>query len=127
MAGFILAPTMISIHLQDILIKSLSNPHDDLPPDMRMSAQLIVDGEIFLQMMPVKSEISQNPWRLSVDCQIPQHALNWVVAIIRHSEHHGTRLLGSIDMKTDQVIISVEQNTRTCGPTLRVAPHIHNE
>jgi hypothetical protein len=61
---------IIECFASDILVKSLSNPHDDLPPDMRMSAQIIVDGEIFLQMTPVKSETSQDSWRLSVDCQM---------------------------------------------------------
>jgi hypothetical protein len=47
----------------------LSNPHDDLPSDTKLSIQIVIDGHIFLQTMPVETELSAN-WKVRVDCKL---------------------------------------------------------
>ncbi|KAJ7231539.1 TPR-like protein [Mycena rebaudengoi] len=56
------------IQLHSIHVTSLTNPHDDLPGDMKMSAQIIVDENIFLQTMPVASEHDEMNWKLGLGC-----------------------------------------------------------
>ncbi|KAF8174787.1 hypothetical protein K438DRAFT_1771369 [Mycena galopus ATCC 62051] len=58
------------IKLHSIHVTSLKNPHDDLPGDMKMFAQLIIEENIFLQALPVASEQDQNSWTLVFGCNI---------------------------------------------------------
>jgi hypothetical protein len=63
---------ILSNHAESLLagirVTSLTNPHNDLPGDMTMSAQLIVDENIFLQIMPVASEHNDMSWKLVFEC-----------------------------------------------------------
>ncbi|KAJ7475011.1 CHAT domain-containing protein [Mycena latifolia] len=93
-----------------IQIKPLTDPHDDLPVDMEMFAQLVIDGNIFLQTIPVESEASQSSWKLHFGCNIPQYTLGFLVAILRHSKTAGTRLLGSAEIGRGEVLGLVEAN-----------------
>ncbi|KAJ7495367.1 hypothetical protein FB451DRAFT_1213937 [Mycena latifolia] len=105
-----------------ILIKSLSNPHDDPPQDMQLSAQLIVDGHIFLQMMPVVTEPS-DCWKLVVNCRVPHHAHTFLLAIMRHSRTRGNRLLGSIVIGRDVVLLSIKRTAvGFCSKLAKVNP-----
>jgi hypothetical protein len=45
-------------------------PHDDLPGDMKMFAQLIIGENIFLQTLPVASEHDQKSWKLRFECNM---------------------------------------------------------
>ncbi|KAJ7436030.1 TPR-like protein [Mycena latifolia] len=101
-----------TIRLQSIHVKSLTNPHDDLPVDMQMFAHLILDGNIFLQTVAVGSEESQNSWKLNFGCNIPSHASTFSVAILRQSKTGVIRLLGFVDIVKGEVIHAVELNQR---------------
>ncbi|KAJ7244677.1 CHAT domain-containing protein [Mycena rebaudengoi] len=101
------------IQLHSIRVTSLTNPHDDLPSDMKMSAQLIVDENIFLQTMPVASEHDEMSWKFSLGCTIPPHAAVFSVAVLRHSEVEGTRLVGYVEIRQDKILGSVELNSST--------------
>jgi hypothetical protein len=48
----------------------LSNPHDDLPGDMKMFAQVIIGENISQQTLPVVSEQGQRSWKLDFDCNM---------------------------------------------------------
>jgi hypothetical protein len=48
----------------------LTNPHDDLPGDMKMFAQLIIEENIFLQTMLVAAEHDQMSWKLDFGCNM---------------------------------------------------------
>ncbi|KAJ7280556.1 hypothetical protein C8J57DRAFT_1563358 [Mycena rebaudengoi] len=87
------------IQLHSIRVTSLTNPHDDLPGDMKMSAQLIIDENIFLQTLPVASEHNEMSWKL--------------VAVLRHSETEGTWLVGYVEVGQDKIRGSVELNSFT--------------
>jgi hypothetical protein len=52
----------------DIVVESSSNPHDDLPDDTEMLAQLIVDESIIQQTLPVKRDNARQSWELKFDC-----------------------------------------------------------
>jgi hypothetical protein len=54
----------------DIQINSLVNPHDDLPADMQMFAQLLLDGKLFLQTVLVGPDKAPNSWELRLDCNM---------------------------------------------------------
>jgi hypothetical protein len=56
--------------LTDIRIKSLTNPHDDLPGDMKMFAQLIIEENVSLQTLPIASEHDQISWKLGFGCNM---------------------------------------------------------
>ncbi|KAJ7303802.1 TPR-like protein [Mycena albidolilacea] len=99
-----------TIHLHNIEVKSLSHPHGDLPADMQMSAQLIFNRHIFLQTMAVEMEPSQNSWKLKPDCNIPEWALTFCLAIIRHSPTRGIRLLGHTEATQDEALRSGEND-----------------
>ncbi|KAJ7466022.1 TPR-like protein [Mycena latifolia] len=101
-----------TIRLQSIHIKSRTNPHDDLPVDMQMFAQLILEGNIFLQTVPMDSEESRNSWKLDVECNIPSHMPTFSVAILRQCKTGGKRLLGSVDIGKGEVIKAMESNQR---------------
>ncbi|KAJ7248774.1 TPR-like protein [Mycena rebaudengoi] len=117
------------IQLHSIRVTSLTNPHNDLPSDMKMFAQLIVEENIFLQTLPVASEDDQTSWKLGFGCNIPPHAPTFSVTILHQSETEGTRLLGHVEIGRGEVIGSVESNRCTLqlkfntvnpdGPSLR--------
>ncbi|KAJ6545703.1 CHAT domain-containing protein [Mycena capillaripes] len=99
--------TVILLH--SIRVTSLTHPHDDLPGDMKMFAQLIIEENIFLQTLPVASEQDQKKsWKLGFGCNIP--APTFSVAILRQSETEGTRLIGHVEIGRDEVLGSVELN-----------------
>jgi hypothetical protein len=52
----------------DIEIKSLSHPHADLPVDMQIFTQLIVEKKMILQTVPLNTEPGQNSWKLRPEC-----------------------------------------------------------
>jgi hypothetical protein len=56
--------------LTGIRVTSLTNSHDDLPGDMKMFAQLIIEGNIFMQTLPVASEHDQMSWKLGFGCNM---------------------------------------------------------
>ncbi|KAJ7121060.1 hypothetical protein C8R44DRAFT_853366 [Mycena epipterygia] len=99
------------IHLHNIQLKSEPDQHKDLPLDMQMSAQLIIDGNIFLQTIPVGSEQFQNSWKLRLDCNVPLSGPTFSVAILCISETQGTRLLGSVEIGRSKALASVEQKS----------------
>ncbi|KAJ7197873.1 TPR-like protein [Mycena rebaudengoi] len=80
---------------------------------MKMSVQLIIDDSIFLQTMPVASEHDEMSWNLGLVCTIPPHAVAFSVAVLRHSETGGTRVLGCVKIGRDKVLGSVELNSST--------------
>ncbi|KAF8135903.1 hypothetical protein K438DRAFT_1947290, partial [Mycena galopus ATCC 62051] len=98
------------IQLHSIRITSLTNPHDDLPGDTKMAAQLIIEENIFLQTLPVPSEQDQKSWKLGVGWTIPPHAPTFSVAVLRHSETEGKRLVGHFEMKQGEFLRSGESN-----------------
>ncbi|KAJ7435191.1 TPR-like protein [Mycena latifolia] len=98
------------IKLHSIRVTSLTNPHDDLPGDMKMFAHLIIGENIFLQTLPVASEHDQMSWKLGFGCNIPPHALVFSVAVLRQSETEGTRLVGYVEIGRGEVLESVESN-----------------
>ncbi|KAF8135925.1 hypothetical protein K438DRAFT_2122014, partial [Mycena galopus ATCC 62051] len=110
------------INLHNIVIKSSSNPHDDLPSDMKMFAQLIVDGNILVQTVPAELAADQKSWKLTFDCKVPQQALSFSVAIMRHSSSQGIRLLGSIEIGRGEILTSVQQKSRFCLELMKVNP-----
>ncbi|KAF8142720.1 hypothetical protein K438DRAFT_1784517 [Mycena galopus ATCC 62051] len=69
-----------SAHLHDVRVRSMSHPHADLPTAMQMFAQLIVDGSITWQTIPVDSENVQGfpTWKLTKGTDLPgsNHAKN---------------------------------------------------
>jgi hypothetical protein len=54
----------------DIIVKSPSNPHRDLPDDTEIFAQLIIDERIVFQTLPMKKNTGHQSWNLGVDCQM---------------------------------------------------------
>ncbi|KAJ7434939.1 hypothetical protein FB451DRAFT_1310467 [Mycena latifolia] len=96
------------LYLDEITIDSLSNPHDDLPLDTQMSAQLIVDRHIFLQTLQVESPPFQHYWDLRTDCIIPSHTHIVLVAIIRHSQSQGTRPLGFVEIRRGEILTNAQ-------------------
>ncbi|KAJ7469252.1 TPR-like protein [Mycena latifolia] len=98
------------IKLHSIRVTSLTNPHDDLPGDMKMFAHLIIEENIFLQTLPVASEHDQMSWKLGFGCNIPPHTLVFSVAVLRQSETEGTRLVGYVEIGRGEVLESVESN-----------------
>ncbi|KAJ7115479.1 hypothetical protein C8R44DRAFT_740056 [Mycena epipterygia] len=102
--------TVIKLH--SICVTSLTNPHDDLPGDMKMFSQLIVEENIFLHILPVVSEHNQMSWKLNFECNIPPHALTFSVAVLRQSETEGIRLVGYVEIRRGEVLGCVESNRR---------------
>ncbi|KAJ7464032.1 CHAT domain-containing protein [Mycena latifolia] len=96
------------LYLDEITIDSLSNPHDDLPLDTQMSAQLIVDRHIFMQTLQVESPPFQHCWDLRTDCIIPSHTHIVLVAIIRHSQSQGTRPLGFVEIRRGEILTNAQ-------------------
>ncbi|KAJ7218802.1 CHAT domain-containing protein [Mycena rebaudengoi] len=116
------------IQLHSIRVTSLTNSHDDLPGDMKMFAQLIVQDNIFLQTLPVASEQDQTSWKLGFGCNIPLHVPTFSVTILRQSETEGTRLLGYVEIRWGEVLGSADSNrsfqlelhkVNSDGPSLR--------
>ncbi|KAF7334983.1 hypothetical protein MVEN_02248400 [Mycena venus] len=87
------------IYLQDVEIKAMTHPYDDLPSDAQIFGQLIVDRQIIQQTVPVDPEPSQDSWKLDSGFKIPGRGLGFTVAIMRHSQTRGTRLLGYFEAK----------------------------
>ncbi|KAF7336913.1 hypothetical protein MVEN_02127600 [Mycena venus] len=121
------------LHLHDIEIKSLSHPHNDLPLDTQMFAQVIVNKYIFLQTMLANTEPSRDSWKLKPDCKIPEHAPSFLVAILRYSKTKGIRLVGYIRVKREEAMMSGEQNISLCldlmkvnidGPSLKLTANV---
>ncbi|KAF8151234.1 hypothetical protein K438DRAFT_1778748 [Mycena galopus ATCC 62051] len=106
------------VHLHNVEIESVSHPHADLPADMQIFAQLIIEKHISLQTVPLKPEPGQNTWKLKPGCIIPEHAGTFILAIMRHSKSHGTRLLGSIEI--DRAFCFDLTKVNSDGPTLRL-------
>ncbi|KAJ7434956.1 CHAT domain-containing protein [Mycena latifolia] len=96
------------LYLDEITVDSLSNPHDDLPLDTQMSAQLIVDRHIFMQTLQVESPPFQLCWDLRTDCIIPSHTHIVLVAIIRHSQSQGTRPLGFVEIRRGEILTNAQ-------------------
>ncbi|KAF7328560.1 hypothetical protein MVEN_02543900 [Mycena venus] len=76
-----------------------------------MSAELIISGNIFLETVRVASDGSANSWKLGFGCYIPFDAPTFVIAIKRHSETEGSRLVGSIEIRREKVIVGIEQSS----------------
>lgn len=61
-------------HTQSILagirVTSLIMPHEDLPGDIKMFAQLIIEGNIFLQTLPVAPEQDKMSWKVGFGCNM---------------------------------------------------------
>jgi hypothetical protein len=66
----LMLPYHTQSRLTGIRITSLTNLHDDLPGDMKMFAQLIIEENIFLQTLPVASEHNQMSWKLCFGCNM---------------------------------------------------------
>ncbi|KAJ7115483.1 hypothetical protein C8R44DRAFT_740059 [Mycena epipterygia] len=98
------------IHLRSIHVKSLTNPHNDLPSDMKMFAQLIIEENILQQALPVASEHGQMSWKLDLGWNIPPHALAFSLAVLRQSETEGTRLVGYVEIVRGEVLEYVKSN-----------------
>ncbi|KAJ7891741.1 hypothetical protein B0H13DRAFT_1887062 [Mycena leptocephala] len=62
---------------QSIRVRSFTNPHPDIPPDVLVFAQLIVDGDIVWETEPMGPEQSGNSWKLKFDYEIPPEALTF--------------------------------------------------
>ncbi|KAJ7144251.1 TPR-like protein [Mycena epipterygia] len=102
------------IQLRNMRITSLNNPHDDLPGDMKMFSQLLIEGNIFLQTLPVASEHENKmSWKLDFGCNIPPHAPTFSVAVLYQSETAGIRLLGYVDIGRGEVLGSADSNRCT--------------
>ncbi|KAF8217547.1 hypothetical protein K438DRAFT_1952436 [Mycena galopus ATCC 62051] len=100
------------IHLHDIEIRALDYPHDDLPSDMQMFAQVIVDKHILQQTVPFDpEETSQTSWKIKIECTIPEHVGTFMFAILRHSKSRGTRLLGFVEIERNEALASAENET----------------
>ncbi|KAF8155070.1 hypothetical protein K438DRAFT_1777947 [Mycena galopus ATCC 62051] len=124
------------INLHSIRVTSLTNPHDDLPGDMEMFAQLIIEENIFLQTLPVASEHDQPSWHMDfgylengvnlTPSFSPPHAPTFCVTILRQSKTEGTRLLGHVEIKipgsmeSNRGILQLELNkVNLDGPSLK--------
>jgi hypothetical protein len=59
------SPSQSSCSYTDIEIQALTHPHADLPSDMQMFAQAIIDKRLILQTTPVVMEPSQKLWKLT--------------------------------------------------------------
>ncbi|KAF7366233.1 hypothetical protein MVEN_00500600 [Mycena venus] len=99
-----------AIKLHGLRVTSLTNPHDDLPRDMKMFAQVIIEENISQQTLPVASEQGQRSWKLGFDCNIPPHARTFLVTALRHSKTEGIRLLGHAEMTREEIVRSAESN-----------------
>ncbi|KAJ6461773.1 CHAT domain-containing protein [Mycena sanguinolenta] len=100
------------IQLHSIRITSLTNPHDDLPGDMKMFAQLIVEENIFVQTLPLASEHDQISWKLGFGCNMRDEILGSV-----DSPHR----LRNIN-EDDNVAFRLELNkVNPDGPTLKLS------
>ncbi|KAJ7882661.1 hypothetical protein B0H13DRAFT_1890757 [Mycena leptocephala] len=95
-------------NLAHIEIKALTYHHDDLPSDMHMLAQAIIDKRLVLRTTPVAMEPSQSLWKLTRSWKIAELADGLWLAIMRHSKTRGTRLLGSIQIETGKALASEE-------------------
>ncbi|KAF8175497.1 CHAT domain-containing protein [Mycena galopus ATCC 62051] len=118
---------MSSMHLDNIHVKSLVNPHADISPDMPIFAQLILDGKIVKQSETITPEVSGDSWKLQFDYKMPPEALMFSVAILRRNL--GTRLLGHAEIMKREALTSQQQkkpvilqlnNVNPDGPSLEL-------
>ncbi|KAF7372930.1 hypothetical protein MSAN_00499700 [Mycena sanguinolenta] len=103
------------ITLHSIRVTSITNPHNDLPGDMKMFAQLIMEDNIFGQTLPVESENNRMSWKLWFGYSMQPHVLTFSVTILRQSETEGKRLLGYIKLRRDEILGSVNSPHRLEG------------
>ncbi|KAJ6582645.1 CHAT domain-containing protein [Mycena vulgaris] len=111
------------IQLHNIRIRSTSNPHDDLPADMKIFAQLLIDGTIVHQTVPVDMEGPQGllSWKLRFDCPVygsPSFASTFRVAVMRKTRVN--RLLGSVEISRGEALSSGEQKKPLRLPLVKV-------
>ncbi|KAJ7207685.1 CHAT domain-containing protein [Mycena rebaudengoi] len=102
------------IHLQDIEIKSLSPLHFDLPPNIPMSAQLIINEHIILQTVPSAPEPSQNSWKLEAEWMISDACDTFVLALICQNTILATRVLGYVKIGRDNALVAGENKIVIC-------------
>ncbi|KAJ7890443.1 hypothetical protein B0H13DRAFT_2665973 [Mycena leptocephala] len=116
-----------SIFVVGIHVKSLINPHVDIPPEMPMFSQLIIDGNIVKQSETMMPEVSGNSWKLKFDCKIPVETTIFSLAVLH--KHQGTRLLGHVEIARGEAVTYGEQkkpftlqinNVNTDGPSLEL-------
>ncbi|KAJ6484105.1 CHAT domain-containing protein [Mycena sanguinolenta] len=117
-----------TIHLHNIRVRSLVNPHADLPTGMQMFAQLMVDGAIIQQTMPVDVDDTQDffSWKLRFDCDIPSNAPTFRIAIMRKAL--GFRLVGTTEIARGEALSSGEQRNPFRLPIMKVnfdGPMLH--
>ncbi|KAJ7657080.1 TPR-like protein [Mycena rosella] len=108
-----------SIHLHDLTIHSFSNPHDDLPPETRISVQIVIDGHIFIQTMPAETEPCSNSWKVKVDCKLP-HRPFYECLVIRHGRLQDFRLIGWVQIRRDNALILERPNSPRSLKLVRV-------
>ncbi|KAJ6599697.1 CHAT domain-containing protein [Mycena vulgaris] len=108
------------VQLHNIRIRSASNAHDDLPVEMRMFAQLLVDGTIVHQTVPVDAEVSQGSlsWKLRFDCLVPSYASTFRFAIMRKTQVN--RVLGSVEVARGEALSSGEHKKPLRLPLVKV-------
>ncbi|KAJ6582667.1 hypothetical protein DFH09DRAFT_1309607 [Mycena vulgaris] len=106
-------------NLHNIRIRSASNPHDDLPANMKFFAQLLIDGTIVHQTVTVDMEGPQgsSSWKLRFDCPIP-FASTFRVAVMRKTRVN--RLLGSVEISRGEALSSGEQKKPLRLPLVKV-------
>ncbi|KAJ7796292.1 TPR-like protein [Mycena leptocephala] len=75
---------------------------------MRISVQIVVDGHIFLQTMPAETEPCANSWKVKVDCKLP-HRSFYECLVIRHGRLQDFRLIGWVQIRRDNALISGDQ------------------
>ncbi|KAJ7651899.1 CHAT domain-containing protein [Mycena rosella] len=109
-----------SMRLKSIDIKSLVNPHQELPPDIQIFAQLMIDGNILEQTEAMGWEISEESCSLKFECMVPIDAPVFSVAIMRSNPC--TRLLGSVEISRGDALVSVEHRSALCLPLGKVNP-----
>jgi hypothetical protein len=61
---------MLGFFPAGILVKSLVNPYDDIPPEMSMVTHLIIDDNIVKQSETMIPEACRNSWKLKFDCKM---------------------------------------------------------
>ncbi|KAJ7609819.1 CHAT domain-containing protein [Roridomyces roridus] len=77
--------------------------HPDLPANMQMFAQLLVNGNIIQQTGAVDTEeqsLEAVTWKMKFDCDLPVNIPNFQIAIIR--KLGSVRILGSVSLTWDE-------------------------
>ncbi|KAJ7621824.1 CHAT domain-containing protein [Mycena rosella] len=100
--------------------------HSDLPVDMQMSVQLVVENHIIQQTVPADAEPSQDEWKPRQGFNIPEHILTFTLAVVGYDKARcTTRLLGYVEATRDQIFQPKENridliNVNPDGPILLV-------